>query len=72
MRWSLAPLAAAYAPMMEQRFAEACQGRGVGDGTVEMARCVEGRRVAQREHTSQVVWALLSSPGHRTAIAGRS
>ncbi len=77
MRWgpvaalALALLAAACAPM-ERRIAEACRGRGSGDGTAAMARCVEERRVAQREHTAQAVRALLSSPEHRMAIAGRS
>ncbi len=74
MRWgptvALALLVAACAPM-EQRFAEACRGRGPEGGTAEMARCVEERRVAQREHTAQAVRALLSAPEHRMAVAGR-
>ncbi len=53
---------------LEDAFAETCRGRGLATGTTEMARCVEEQRVAQREHTSQVVRVVLAQ---QMAIAGR-
>jgi hypothetical protein len=73
MRWgsvAVLPWLAACAPL-EERFAEACRGRDAAGGTTEVARCVEERRMAQREHTSQAVRVLLSAPEQRMAIAGR-
>ncbi len=73
MRWAVIaalPWLAACAPL-EERFAVSCHGRDPAGGTIEMARCVEERRIAQREHASRAMRALLSAPEQRTAIAGR-
>ncbi len=53
---------------LEDAFAKTCRGRGLAAGTAEMARCMEEQRVAQREHTSQVVRVVLAQ---HMAIAGR-
>ena len=74
MWWGLVavlPWLAACAPL-EERFAEVCRGRDPAGGTTELARCVEERRAAQREHTSRAVRTLLTAPEQRMAIAGRS